>query len=261
MDEHASRQDILRVAWLAGSKDGPLPAREQAKAWAFRELWPDSGKGSFGMLTYIASKLEKNTGGSPTAQAVGQLFAKMDADSDWFPGKANYTSVGAPGLLTGPKRTALARCAMALKAKGVEPTYGRIIAACPRAAANPRTKQPFSKATVYSVLKDDCYDDDPCFPWQHKFRFSKVALTEDQMRKRHAFATFVARWGHNAKWYFRNVVWADLCSSIVPLSEKKANEMALALKGKKGWQSPGSELSSPNLCGSGKALSRSLGTQ
>ena len=165
-----SNQDILREAWIGGPDDR-LCGREQAKAWAFRELWADSGKGSFGMLTYLAPKLEKNTGGSLTAQAVGQLFAKMDADSDWFPGKANYTSVGAPGLLSGPKRTALARCAMALKAKGVEPTYGRIIAACPREAAIPRTKQPFSKATVYSVLKDDCYDDVLYFYYDTRYEY------------------------------------------------------------------------------------------
>ena len=71
----------------------------------------------------------------------------------------------------------------------------------------------------------------------------------------HAEATRRFRWvssnhvvfRHNAQWYFNHVVWTDLCSSIIPLNEKKANEMALARKGSKGWMSPGSELSNINL--------------
>ena len=89
----------------------------------------------------------------------------------------------------------MARCAMSLKGKGLEPTYGKIIAACPKAALNPRTNQPFSKRKVYGILKEDCYDIDPCLPWKHKFRYSKVALTADQMQKRLAFATPCRRLG------------------------------------------------------------------
>eukprot|EP00973_Karenia_brevis_P011413 1546337-Karenia_brevis.AAC.1 len=41
-----SAQDALRQAWLAG-KEGGLSAREQAKAWALRELWLADGKGAY----------------------------------------------------------------------------------------------------------------------------------------------------------------------------------------------------------------------
>ena len=51
-----------------------------------------------------------------------------------------------------------------------------------------------------------------------------------------------------------NLVWTDLCNSIVPLSEKKANEMDLARKSNKGWISSGSELSSENAKGNPQAL-------
>ena len=42
-----SSQDLLRSAWLEG-KDGGLPGREQAKAWALREMWRDAGKAEHG---------------------------------------------------------------------------------------------------------------------------------------------------------------------------------------------------------------------
>ena len=76
-----SRQDLLRSAWL-DAKDGSLSGREQAKAWALREIWKDSGKADYGMKTFIAGKLKKKGGGSPSAAAVYQLFEKVDADDD-----------------------------------------------------------------------------------------------------------------------------------------------------------------------------------
>ena len=141
-----SRQDILRSAWL-DAKDGSLSGREQAKAWALREIWKDSGKADPGMKTFIAGKLKKKGGGSPSSGAVKQFFEKVDADDDWFPGKGNYEELGAPSIMSGQQRGALARCAMAMKKNGIEPTYGNVVAACPKAALNPKTKRPFSKFT------------------------------------------------------------------------------------------------------------------
>ena len=126
-----SKQDVLRSAWL-DAKDGSLSGREQAKAWALREIWRDAGKADHGMKMYVASKLKKQGGGAPSASAVRQFFEKVDADDDWFPGKGNYDSVGAPAVMTGQQRNALARCAMTMKKDGIEPTYGKVVAACPR---------------------------------------------------------------------------------------------------------------------------------
>ena len=248
-----SKQDMLRSAWL-DAKEGSLSGKEQAKAWALREIWRDAGKADHGMKTYISGKLKKQGGGAPSSEAVRQFFEKVDADDAWFPGKANYDEVGAPSVMTGHQRAALARCAMTMKNEGIEPTYGKVIAACPKAALNPNTKRPFSKKSIYIVLGEDCYDDDPCLPWVHKARFSKKALTSDMMERRLKFADYLLDLHHNNAWFFNNLVWTDLCNSIIPLSEKKANEMALARKGNKGWQSPGSELSSENSKGQPEAL-------
>ena len=231
-----------------------VQAREQAKAWALREAWRDSGKADHGMYTHIAGKLTKSDGEAPQSAAVKKLLHRIDDDDDWFPGKANYEETGAPALLTGAKRAAIAKSAMTLKKKGVEPTYERVIIACPKAALNPKAKKPFTKFTVFSILAEDCYDDDPCLPWEHKSRFSKAALSPEMRQKRVVFANLAQGFAHNNLWYYNHLVWTDLCSSITPTSEKEANEMALARKGKKGWQSPGSELSSQNLPGKPSSL-------
>ena len=152
-----SQQALLRSAWL-DAKDGSLSGREQAKAWAMREIWKGDGKPKHGMLMYIAAKLKKKGGGSPSCPALHQLFAKVDADDDWFPGKANYDDVGRLPVMTRQQRAALASCAMAMKKNGIEPTYGNVVAACPKAALNPKTKRPFSKHSVYRILEEDCYD-------------------------------------------------------------------------------------------------------
>jgi hypothetical protein len=248
-----SQQDLLRSAWLVG-KTGCLSGREQAKAWALREVWRDSGKAAYGMNTYIVAKLKKQGGGSPGPQGLGRFFEKVDADDDWFPGKGNYDDVGAPSVMTGQQRAALARCAMIMKKGGVEPTYSKLVASCPKAALNSKTNRPFSKDTVYNIMQDDCYDDDPCLPWVNKARFSKKALTTEMMGRRLQFAEFILAMHHNSVWFFNNLVWTDLCNSIIPLSEKKANEMALARKAKKGWMSPGCEMSSENSAGNKESL-------
>ena len=206
------------------------------------------------MLTYIAGKLKKQDGCSPSSNAVKQLFVKVDADADWFPGKANYDDVGALPVMTGQQRMALARCAMTMKKNGIEPTYGKVVAACPKAALNPKTKRPFSKHSVYLIFQEDCYDDDPFLPWVNKARYSKTALTLEMMERRRKFADYISALHHNNAWFFNNLVWTDLCNSIVPLIEKKANEMALARKANKGWISLGSELSSENSKGQAEAL-------
>ena len=110
-------------------------------------------------------------------------------------------------MMPGQQRRALARCAMTMKKSGIEPTYGDVVAACPKAALSPKTKPPFSKFTVYGVMREDCYDDDPCLPWQHKARFSKEASATDMMERRVKFADYVLELRHNANRFCNNLVW------------------------------------------------------
>ena len=115
-------------------------------------------------------------------------------------------------------------------------------------------KVPMKYHTMYLIFQEDCYDDAPFLPWVCKARFPKTALTHEMMERRLKFADYVSALRRNNAWFFNNLVWTDLCNSIIPLSEKKANEMALARKANKGSTSPGSEMSSDNSKGHAEAL-------
>ena len=73
--------EVLKNLWLQ-APEGKLCGREQAKAWALREVWQDQEKSSYGMLPFIASRLCKMADGKPTGeppskQAVEQLLENM----------------------------------------------------------------------------------------------------------------------------------------------------------------------------------------
>ena len=54
----SSLQSLLQEA-LAAAPEGRLPAWEQAKAWALREVWRSEKTSEWGMVNYIASKLQR----------------------------------------------------------------------------------------------------------------------------------------------------------------------------------------------------------
>ena len=161
----------LRDAWLH-APDGRLCAREQAKAWALREIWNEEGKSSYGLLPWVAQRLKTNVGGSPTGDppsppAIAQFFSKLDDDPDWYPGKRCGEKPGPKRVLRGSKKTAIVAAAKRLKKEGTEPTYSAIVAACPAAVVNPATDTAVDPKLVYNVFREACYDDDADTPWDH----------------------------------------------------------------------------------------------
>ena len=99
-----------------------------------------------------------------------------------------------------------------------------------------------------------CYDEDPDDPWCHGPRMSRSALTEDMKAKRARFADAVLARDYSSEWLFENVVWSDLCNSVLPRTEKVAAAQALARKSKHGWGSRGCRNFSRNLRGSQEVL-------
>ena len=226
-----SHQDVLREAWLGG-RPGELSALAEARAWALRECWRDQHESEYGMLRYIAERVEKTGGGNPSREAVRVLLGRIDADPQWYPGKVAAAKRNGPEpVLRAAKRRAVATSAERLKKSGQEPTYSRVVAQCPEATRNPQTGAPVHKKQLYAVLKQDCFDEGADEPWEHKARYSKAALTPDMMRKRFAFARHVRNWRRTVRWFRNNVVWTDICNSILPRTEAKASAQALARKG------------------------------
>lgn len=249
-------ENALRDAWLKGS--GPrLGAKGEALAWALRVAWRAQSHGDHGMLTFVQQNVPKMDGEPPRLDALSALFKKIDRDEAWFPGKLGGRGAGGrPAAISQVNQAVLARSAMALKKRGVEPTYTALVARNPEATRSPHTGEPVQKKSVYKVLRSRCYDDEaaPEDTWVHAARNSKAALTLAQMQDRLNWAVWMESLRHQQAWFFRRVVWTDICNKILPRTEKKAAEQALARKGKRGWGSKGCKGHSRNLVGKKEVL-------
>ena len=234
-------QEALRSLWLEG-KEGGLCGREQAKAWALREVWRSEGKGKYGMVTFVASRLVKMKDGvprgdAPTVNSVKEFFEKIDEDPDWFPGKHCGKPRGPKRLLTGVRVTAIASAAKRIKAEDDEVTYGAAVAACPKATLNPETNEPCDKKLVYRVFREKCCDEGAEDTWGHWDRLAQQALDDPAKKRRVTFGEHMSALRHTANWFFQHIVWVDLCASILPTTQRKNKELKVARKGKKGWMS------------------------
>ena len=242
----------LERCWLGGNANH-LSAKELLKALCYREVMKDSEVPAHGMTTRIAKRLKKVGGGPVAAQGLRQIFARVDADPDWYPGKSYQEVHGPARVLTGQKRRALAECAMALKRRRWQPTLGRALANAPIAALNPGTEKPVSKQRVYRAFRGACCDEDPERPWHQAARRQTRALRPATISQRLA-------WAHEMQtsravapgWCQRHVIWIDFCYSTLPRTEQQCEQQALAHKGKHGWYNPGCELASVTLAGDDK---------
>ncbi len=93
---------------------------------ALREAWQTDEKGAYGMLPFVASRLRKTKGATPTGDCPGAsaekgLLDKIDEDPNWFPGKRDGEKSGRKRVLRGPKKSAVVSAAKRIKADGGEP--------------------------------------------------------------------------------------------------------------------------------------------
>ena len=232
---------------------------EQARVWALREQWRDEGKPEYGMLTHIASKVRKikngrPTGPHPTRATITQLLEKIDDDADeWFPGKFNHENMGRKRVLRGPKLGAVCKAAKAVKAEVGEVTFPLVAARAQKALTNPSTGELVDKKAFYAAIRENCTDGDAEDTWDNLYRNNKEALTETQIKKRFAFGKFIQSLGYPPEFYYE-VVWTDICNSVVARSAPKAAEQAVSRKGRKGWMSASKKNKNYNLRGSDKTL-------
>ena len=247
----ASHQERLQQFWLGG-RHGYLSPLSEARAWALREVWRDDDKPEYGMLSYIAGKLKKVGGNeSPTPQALGKFFTKLDEDPQWYPGKSIQKSFGPASAITPTNQAIVARSAMAMAARGEEPTYRELVANNKRALENPATGEPVSKHRVYTILEERCYDD-PDHPedtWTHSTRSSKKALTSLDIQHRFQWGCYMQGLNWAPGWIFKNIVWTDICNTLLPRSEKRHQQMVLSRKAGKGWGSAKTKLKSKKMRG------------
>jgi hypothetical protein len=133
-------------------------------------------------------------------------------------------------------------------------TYPLLCANAKKAVTNPKTGEPVDKHAVYDCISEYCYDKDPEKKWANRPCLARKALTPDMIKRRFAWSKYMRGLAHTAEWYFINLAWADICNSIVPATEKKAAEQALARKGNRTWCSEDAVGDDVNLRGDKRAL-------
>ena len=139
-DTFAEEQGQLSQLWKKARKDGCMIPWQQARAFGLNEAWQEMhGEMQHGKNTWIAERVyvqgpEKK---HPSPNAVKQLLQKMAEDDDWLPGKVYGNLGGRPSAISETNKSIIASSAMAMKQRGVEPTYALIIAQCPNASISP----------------------------------------------------------------------------------------------------------------------------
>ena len=250
-------QRQLSQLWKRARRDGCLSPWQQARVYGLCEAWKEMyGDTTYGMATWIAERVHVQGPGNehPTSAAVSQLLKKMADDAEWFPGKVYGSLGGRPSVLTETNKAAVATSAMAMKERGIEPTYALIIAHCPNASINPQTGEPVTKQVVYDILESRCYDIDPDEPWNHQKRLAQNVVLPQDEPKRVSFGKHMLALRHTPTWYWKNVVWTDVCNSVLPLTLRKANAQALARKGGAGWISDDAKHETKNMRGKKQEL-------
>ena len=200
--------------------------REQARAWALREVWLEEHVGRrvaranltrkdlYDMLEFVRKRVfvAGHDKAHPTGESLAAFFLKVDRDASWFLGRRDpgAATPGPAPVLRGAKRRAVAEAAMALKRRKIEPTYASIIAQCPNAVTNPKTHAPVHPNRVYKVIRGECYDTDPSSPWRHQGRVAKKALAAEAMRRRLGWGKSMRPLPHTDSWYYQSLVWTDI---------------------------------------------------
>ena len=234
-------QRQLASLWTT-ARVGTLTPWSQCKVLALAEAWKlVSPQTTHGRNTWIKNLVEvvtedKRVKQHPTEQAIGKLLAKAQQDPHWFPGKLYGSKGGAPAQIPNSNKAAMARSAMATKGKGIEPTYPNMLARNPNAAINPVTGNQISQDSMSRIFAERCHDEDAEDTWQHLPRSSGQPLTITEIAKRLAFGKLMLD-KHTEAWYFKHVLWTDICCDLQPLSKKKAQLQTMARKGGSGWMS------------------------
>ena len=249
----ANSLQSLSAQWKS-AQHGRLCAWEMAKALALREASKEIHGGKLN-VPWIAARVTKQGGGSPAPPSLHELYAKVDADPDWYPGKHNGEKRGPKPLFNSAKRRCVALNAMTSKEnKDQEPCVAASVLACPKATWNPKTKRPFCDKTIRKVYTTQCYDFDPAKPWRFQNALQKVFLPQPVREHCLSMCRYLLRYGPAATWWSQHVVWFDPCSCIIPGNQKQYREMIQALKGKKRYISDDAKLYSPNMPGPDTAL-------
>jgi hypothetical protein len=97
-------------------------------------------------------------GGAPSRNTIRVWRERFEEDPQWHPGKEadDAETPGRKKVITKRQESVIAKSAMSLKRKGVEPTVAAVIAQCPAATLNPETDEAFSAKVLLEVFACHC---------------------------------------------------------------------------------------------------------
>ena len=244
----STRSNMAQLSSWKSGKKGSLSPWQQAVAVALLKM---SDKMDVPM-TYsdIAGKVTKVGGGHLSKQAISDLAAAVAADAVWYPGKVTEHAAkrGPKPLFSAAKKLQVAKSAMALKRRGLEPTVAAVQLQTPAAATNKKTGGFFTAPTISKVFKEHCFDADPADPWCLTKPYQKTALPPAVQSARVHWANAVKEMGRGPGWYFKNCVWFDPCNTVIPAAKRTVFDYNQGIKGKRRrWMSNGSKMQSRNL--------------
>ena len=224
-------------------KDGVLPPREVAKAYAFHVVVKDVseilGERPAVLLgkrmdEYIASKVCLTGGGHPSARAIRQVLANC-ANSSWYPGRISEASPGRPPVYSEHTKQEIARVGMELKRKNMAPTPRKVRARLPHLTRHPGAGRPIDKKTIDAVFQTRCYDENEDDPWQYLPCASQDILHTDLKPRRVTCAQHILEEFPAGAWYGHVAI--DPCYSLLAKSMERMDKQQVKAMGKSNWMS------------------------
>ena len=97
-------------------------------------------------------------GGTPNRNAIRIWREKFAEDPQWHPGKQaeDAEKPGRKKVITKQQEAVIAKSAMSLKRKGIEPTVAAVVSQCPAATLNPETDEAFTAKVILEVFACHC---------------------------------------------------------------------------------------------------------
>ena len=213
------------------------------------------------VLIWAALRLNEALDLEMTDGQIASLVSKsgedlMTEDPDWYPNKTqdNRLKPGPKRLRTHAVENAIAKGAMSIKARGIEPTAAIVKRDYAKTCTNPQTGELYTDKYILEVFRTKCHDPGSDVPWAQWYPLQKTALPQHLLDMRMTWGQGELDRGISGGWYYRHVVWVDPCYNILSTSERQNFDMEKAAFGKrKRWASKDCLQYSRNMRGSNHA--------
>jgi hypothetical protein len=248
------------------TQQGRLPPWELAKIAAYdvviAKMAEVSGESPSTLLgkpvaEFVAEHVHLSGGGKPSVRTVKAAMAKCK-EPGWYPGKPPEDRGGRPATISKHQKTDIVRVAMELKRKKISPSPRNVRARLPKMSVNTGTEKLISDRSFQRIYRTHCYDEDEDDLWQRLRSPEQDMLPEKLKPMRVATAKHILDTHHPGSW--THYVSIDPCSTLLPKTQERLEEMEVAAFGKCKWMSKKSSRKGVNLRAPKTALTQANST-